>query len=489
MIAAVDQLARELRLRRPIELLKAAIERHAVVAAVAFGLDVEHQHRRERVRHRRFRHQIAPPEFDAIDAEIGRHHVEQTLAAEVGFETPGPTIGAGRRLVRHQHHHIHVDVRDKIRPRHHLDEIARAGAADGAQIGTEIDRAVTAQRQDGAVARAGDLQLAFGIARMVGREQIFAAILDPFHRATGETRRERHEEIFRIEFAARTEAAADVELQHAHRQFRQVHHLRQHPPIGERHLGRATNDHLLLVCVPFGEQAARLHRHGRMALDAEMLAAGIGRVLERRFGVAAHGRHGVGDIGADLLEQQHVVLARRVAIRHRRQRLDIDHDRFERILGNRRAVRHDDGDRLADIAHLVVGDDRLLVALELRQRLLPQRNFRHVADIRRRDDSAHAGARARGLGIDGADAAVRNRAAQDDGVQDAVEREVVDILSAAGEKAEVFETLDRAADESVGGARMRYSHMTMVAFSLSNARATLSAASAEVFGLERDGLP
>jgi hypothetical protein len=50
---------------------------------------------------------------------------------------------------------------------------------------------------------------------MIGGEQMFAAILDPLHRPAGEARRERDQEVLRIEFAARAEAAADVVLHHA----------------------------------------------------------------------------------------------------------------------------------------------------------------------------------------------------------------------------------------------------------------------------------
>ena len=40
--------------------------------------------------------------------------------------------------------------------------------------------------------------------------------------------------------------------------------------------------------VPFGEQAARLHRHRGEALHREALAAGVGRILERGVGVALY---------------------------------------------------------------------------------------------------------------------------------------------------------------------------------------------------------
>ena len=88
-------------------------------------------------------------------------------------------------------------------------------------------------------------------------------------------------------------------------------------------------------------------------------------------------------------------------------------------------------------------------------------------------------------------------------MQNAVGRDIVDELSAAAQEAQVFQALDRTADEGVDRALAvhatgsvaapdRHStraHITMVAFSLSSARATLIAASAEVLGFERDGLP
>ena len=69
-------------------------------------------------------------------------------------------------------------------------------------------------REDGAVARARDLELAIDLARMIGRDQMLAAILDPFHRTADQPRRERNEKILRIELALDAEAAADVDLDH-----------------------------------------------------------------------------------------------------------------------------------------------------------------------------------------------------------------------------------------------------------------------------------
>ena len=162
------------------------------------------------------------------------------------------------------------------------------------------------------------------------------------------------------------------------------------------------------VGVPVGDQAARLHRHRAVALHLEMLAADVRRSLEGRIGVAARGGDGAGDVAAGFFEQKNIGLARGVAIDHRRKRLDIDGDRLQCILGQRDAVGDHDRDRLADKANLVGGDDRLHVTLGRRQRIVPQRNRRYLADIGGGDHRMDAGSRAGRRRVDRADAAVRD---------------------------------------------------------------------------------
>ncbi len=98
---------------------------------------------------------------------------------------------------------------------------------------------LAAQRQDGAVARAGDLQVAFRLARMVHRHQVLAPVLGPLDRTADVARRERNQEILGIELAARTEAAADVVLDHLDGVFGKPDLLGEDAPVEERHLGGA----------------------------------------------------------------------------------------------------------------------------------------------------------------------------------------------------------------------------------------------------------
>ena len=326
MIAPVDELAVELRALGPFEFIEAAVERFLVIAAVALGLDVEHLHGRQPIGHILFADQVAPAELDAIDAEIGRHHIEQPLTAEIGLEAARPAISPRRRLVGHDQRHIDAHVRDAIRPGHDLRNVARRGGAVGAHIGAEIGEGAAAQGEDRAIALAGNFQVAFHVARMIERAEVLAPILGPFDRTPQKPRRKRNEKILGIKFAARAEPAADVVFHHAHRFFRQSHHLRQRAPIGERHLADAFHRDALLLGIPLGQEPARLHRHRGVPLHAEMFAPRVWRVRECRVGVAAHGSDRVGQIGPDRLEENDVVLAGFIAIGNGRQRLDIDDD-------------------------------------------------------------------------------------------------------------------------------------------------------------------
>ena len=60
------------------------------------------------------------------------------------------------------------------------------------------------------------------------------------------------------------------------------------------------------------------------------------------------------------------------------------------------------------------------------------------------------------LAHEGATTAVRQRAAQDRRVQKTRGRQVVDVLPAAAQEAQVFEALDRAADQRIRRARSRH---------------------------------
>src|SRR5262249_55967840 len=202
-------------------------------------------------------------------------------------------------------------------------------------------------------------------------------------------------------FAARAKTAADVVLHHADRTLRHLHLLGQNAPVEEGDFGRAEDSELQVCSVPLREQPARLHRYGAVTLHREFFAAHESGVLECAVRVAAHAGKRERAVRACGFEQEATISPRGGAGGDRRQRLDRDLNGVERVLGCGGTLGEHEGERLADVADLVVGDDRLLERLELRGRILPQRDgWYHRAHVRGGDDRVHARTRAGGGGVD-----------------------------------------------------------------------------------------
>ena len=421
-----------------------------VVAAVELVLALVRRDGGDRIGHLLPRDQVAAPEVDAIEPEVPRHHVEQPLAEEIGLEAAGPAISADRRLVAQLQRHVDVDIGDAIRAGHELRDVARADGAVGAHIRAHVHIGMAAQSEDRAVARAGDFHVAFGFARVVYAHQVLAPVFCPLHRAAAVARRKRNQKVLGVELAARAEAAADVVFHDLDGAFRQVHLLRERPAVEEQHLGAARNGEPPTRAIPFRQQPARLHRQRHVPLGAQALAPDVGRILECGCGIPAHRVELDREVAALVLEQERGVLRRRVAVGDRRQRLDVDLDQPERVLGDAGSVGEHDRQRLADVTHLAVRDHGLPERLEVRQWLQPHGDARHaLAHVCGGDHEMHAGEPARPRNVDRADAAVGDGAAQDRRVQHALARDVVDVLPAPAQEAEIFQALDRAADERV----------------------------------------
>ena len=128
-----------------------------------------------------------------------------------------------------------------------------------------------------------------------------------------------------------------------------------------------------------------------MALHAEAFATRIVGLLERGICIP-HARGEDGRVvGAGLLEQQRFAACGHDMIGDRRQFIDLDPDERERVFGDGLLGRDNDGDGLADIAHLVARYHRLQVGLGLRYGVLAKRDDRHLAHISGRDHRDDAG--------------------------------------------------------------------------------------------------
>ena len=156
------------------------------------------------------------------------------------------------------------------------------------------------------------------------------------------------------------------------------------------------------------------------------------------------------DIGPVLLEQQMRALRGRGAIGDGRDVRDVDLDALDCILGQRPALRHDDGQRLADEPHLVRGDDRLDETLEPFDGGETDRDGRDDrADVGCGEDRRDAGTSPCRAQCDVANSAVRHGTAHDGRVQQAFAREIGNETAAPGQQPGVLDPLDRLTDIGV----------------------------------------
>jgi hypothetical protein len=210
-------------------------------------------------------------------------------------------------------------------------------------------------------------------------------------------------------------------------------------------LVRAVQD--ALAALPIGEGRARLHAMMRQAggdeafLDDELrsLEAGIeiaivpllGGLAERQLVVARGGEiAGLPFRGLQVdLRGRHIAVRARVgAVRKQAlqrvgdmgELLEIDADRLDRLGGDLLGLGRDRENRLADIEHLVLDEDRRLRRRKLRH-VVGGENAEHALDLERR------------RGIDAADPRVRDRARQRLGEHHAVGAEILGIFRAAGD--------------------------------------------------------
>ena len=150
---------------------------------------------------------------------------------------------------------------------------------------------------------------------------------------------------------------------------------------------------------------------------------------------------GIGRVG--LVHHRGAGLDCLLDVEHRRQRIPVDADLGERGIGRRFALGHHGEDRLALVAYLVDGQQRLVVLAEADQ--AQQRVFVH-GHVGGADHALDAGGALGRRYVDGAQARVRMRTAQHLQMQQALESMVIEIARAAGDVAQHVLALARLAD-------------------------------------------
>ena len=185
------------------------------------------------------RDRVAPPHLVGIDVEPGRDGVDQPLAHEGRLIATGSAVSGRRRLVGETKVADRAIGRHPVGTRQDTRRHVHDARGMGAHIGALVVKIAVIDGEDAAFAIDRRAQAVELLARMIGRDQMLAPVLDPFHRPVEAHGGDADQHIFRIEFAADAEASAHMRLVHVNRRRRALEHAREQLAIAVRHLGGA----------------------------------------------------------------------------------------------------------------------------------------------------------------------------------------------------------------------------------------------------------
>src|SRR6516165_3406853 len=135
-----------------------------------------------RIRHCRRRNEITPPHLDRIQAEPLSDGIHQPFAHKRALKASRRAISAAWRLVGQADAPDHAIRVNTIGPEQHGGGEIRNRRGMCAHIGTLIVKefAIDAEQPPGLIDGSADTIVLF--AGMIGGDEVFAPILDPFHR-------------------------------------------------------------------------------------------------------------------------------------------------------------------------------------------------------------------------------------------------------------------------------------------------------------------
>ena len=305
------------------------------------------------VGHRRFRHQIAPPQLQPVEPALPRREIDQPFHDVDDLRPPRAAIGAGRQGVGNRRTGAEMHGRHVIDARHDLDALGER--PEGDRVGADIADIGAAHREEMALAVERELGFDRQIPRLVVAEKGFLALAGPFDRAADPARRPGDQREFGIERAARPEIAADLVHDDTHLVLGDAEDLRQLllRPHGAADPG--VQGVFAGVAVVGAGRGARLHRD-----TGDARHPGLELYDVSRLGKCGPGGGFVADFGIDGDVVGGVASREGSARRHsrhrvnyRRQGLVIHLYEFGGILCRSERRRHDHGDDLAAMTRLL----------------------------------------------------------------------------------------------------------------------------------------
>ena len=377
------------------QVVEHALQQTRVVTEVVGDLGAERVDRAGE-RHSLGRDQVGPAHFDRVVAEAVRDRVDQALAHERALVAPRRAIGPGRGLVGQPDVTGRPIGRYDIGAGQHGRGQIRDRGGVGPDVGALVRPEFDLEAEDEAARIDRSAHLVHLIARVVGRDQMLAAVLDPFDRPAQAARGETDQHVLGIELAADAETAADVPLEQLQPAGGQIEHRGDGIAVVMRHLGGAVHLQTITAGVVASDRAARLERHAAVPADRELELDHRVGLAERLIEIAvafADRRRLARDAGSELAR-------RRGGTDDRRQLLDLERHQLGGVLCEIGVLGEHAGDRLADVADELAREDRLTVGLQPRDPGHAEIDRRHLGDIRAGPHRDHARSAERRADVD-----------------------------------------------------------------------------------------
>ncbi len=368
------------------------------VAAVVVGAG------RRLVGHRRGWDEIAPAQFERVDAGGARRRLDQALHRIDRLGAADAAIGVHRRAIRER------GAQAQMRGRHGVDAGGephdvdrRRPMAERRDAGADVVQRFELHREEAAIGVERERGLDVLVAALRIGEEALGAVGAPFHGPAEEARRNGGEDVLGIEIAARAEAAADIVGDHAKPLGRHAEHLRKHEPLALHALRSAAKRDTLRRRIVLDQGHARLHvMHDEPVVEMRHAH----HMRGRREGALRRRRVAVLGVEAEIVRQlvpdpRRIGRQRPAGFGDGRELFVLHRDALGGVLRQRARLGDDERHRLAGIAHLAarkrivrrIGQRRAVAIEERRCGLArPGRDRLHALalQIARGQNEAHA---------------------------------------------------------------------------------------------------
>ncbi len=259
---------------------------------------------------------------------------------------------------------FHPDIggRQGVEPGQHLRSgQGRDEAAEIREIGAHVGDRGDADGKKAPVGVECELGIGDVVPALRVAEERLGALGRPLHRTAELARRVEDENELAVEEELHAETAADIRCDDADAILRCAEYASDRLAHEMRALRRGIERVALFALAPIADRIARLHRVGDQTVVAEPQRDDVLGACE-----GGVGRRLVADLPVEVEVVRRVLpdqrLARRQGCRRRdgsRQRLVIDGDELGRVLGLRRGLGDDEGDRIAGVTDAFRSENRV----------------------------------------------------------------------------------------------------------------------------------